>query len=598
MNKILFRSIFFFLCVVFLSGCRQEDEADNGNEPGEPVAVTVPLEGGKFESVAPVSTRGSSSPESFTVTEDLGDGFIMETSLVPVTPVVTRASRAAGLANDVRILVIAYRESGELYKYQQITPASPQVYLPQGERFKLLFYSYNDSSGPDISGDYGDVSVASGKRGYLFGKGASLTNRKKEERSRNVMWAKIDLTPKITSGTTLESITFTPLFSRLDWRLLSVVGPITECSGGIRGTYEYGNIKLGNLINLRSGDNGTETWSGAGSANYTAPVRFAEAGGTDITSSKTMFCPNVGQSLVLGLESITVGGKTFRDKSYTFSRRLRSGVDYRAESTIKRRLTVTFMAGKGGSVSPAGEQTANAYGDRLSASATVDTGWKFKGWYQKRESGDILVSTDNRNIIVNGLNLTVIMNGSTENNTYEARFSKNGLEWASGNLQYRDGKYIFCNEIGKCGNWYHMFWMRGSEVPEGKETAPGTLGVDPCKRVDIDGGGWRTPTVSEIRKLRFTGWSGSYMTAIYEEGDGQKISFPWGRQIGYWGYWYQSVDYAAIRDDGQAHVRVRIFPEIKENIQWSAGSKIGYPYNGLVGLYNIKSPIRCVREKK
>ena len=498
MNKILFRSIFFFLCVVFLSGCRQEDEADNGNEPGEPVAVTVPLEGGKFESVAPVSTRGSSSPESFTVTEDLGDGFIMETSLVPVTPVVTRASRAAGLANDVRILVIAYRESGELYKYQQITPASPQVYLPQGERFKLLFYSYNDSSGPDISGDYGDVSVASGKRGYLFGKGASLTNRKKEERRRNVMWAKIDLTPKITSGTTLESITFTPLFSRLDWRLLSVVGPITECSGGIRGTYEYGNIKLGNLINLRSGDNGTETWSGAGSANYTAPVRFAEAGGTDITSSKTMFCPNVGQSLVLGLESITVGGKTFRDKSYTFSRRLRSGVDYRAESTIKRRLTVTFTAGRGGSVSPAGEQTANMYDTEISSTATPKSGWTFDGWYRIGSDGERKVSSA-ADITVDGRRLRVRVNSKTDGLRFEARFIGPNIEWAPGNLRYDGTKYSFVSntqwgantldtpDMGVYFQWGHVLPYDGTG---NRKTEAWNNNNDPCRKM---GDGWMLP---------------------------------------------------------------------------------------------------------
>ena len=431
MNKLLFRTVFFCLSVLSLYSCRQDDETDVSNESGDLVAVNIPIEGVRVESADSPLTRVGSA-ETLTVTEDLEDGFVLETSLMPVSAGLTRTSSTTGLASDVQILAIAYRENGTLYKCQYFTPGSPIIHLPKGERFKLVFYSYNSTTPPDISKDI-TGSVNHVTNGVLFSKNASL-NDKSESHKNNVMWGRIDLTPVITSGTTLPGVTFTHLFSRLDWQLRSVVGNIAKCSGSIRNTYRSGNIKLGNLVNVSGGSNGNDTWVGTGNADYTAPITFDTTGNKDITSSKTVFCPNVGQALSLGLERITVGGKTFTNKSYTFSTKLKRGVDYRVVSTIKRRMAVTFRTTAGGEVAPKGERTANAYGERVSSVATPNSGYRFDGWYKKMATGDVQVGNNWENVQLNGSKLTVIISKKTEGIVYEARFvrSTSSVTFTSG----------------------------------------------------------------------------------------------------------------------------------------------------------------------
>ena len=431
MNKLLFRTVFFCLSVLSLYSCRQDDETDRSNESGDLVAVNIPIEGVRVESADSPLTRAGSA-DTLTVTEDLEDGFVLETSLMPVSEGLTRASITTGLASDVQILAIAYKESGELYKYQYFTPGSPIIHLTKGERFKLVFYSYNSTTKPDISRDItGSVSPVT--NGAIFSKNASL-NDKTESHKNNVMWGRIDRTPVITGSITLSGVTFTHLFSRLDWQLRSVVGTITECSGRVRNTYENGTIKLGNLVNVSGGANGNGTWIGAGNADYAAPVKFDDVNSTDITSSKTVFCPNVGEKITIALNKITVGGKSFTGQRHTYPTRLKRGVDYHVVSTIKRKMTIMFSSGEGGYVSPAGSQTANAFGDRLSSLAIANSGWRFEGWYKKMPTGDVQVGSGWENVLLNGSRITVIMNEKTEGLVYEARFvrSTSSVTFTSG----------------------------------------------------------------------------------------------------------------------------------------------------------------------
>ena len=419
MNKLLFRAVFFCLSVLSLSSCRQDDETDRSNESVDLVAVNIPIEGVRVESADSPLTRAG-SVNTLTVTEELEDGFVLETSLMPVSAGLMRAAITTGLASDVQILAIAYRKNGTLYKCQYFTPGSPVIHLPKGERFKLVFYSYNNTTKPDISGDV-TGSVDHVTNGALFSKNAFL-NDKSEIHTNNVMWGRIDLTPVITSGITLPGVAFTHLFSRLDWQLRSVVGTITECSGSIENTYENGTIKLGNLVNVSGGSNGNDTWVGVGSADYATSVKFATSNSMDITSSKTVFCPNAGENICLGLENIVVGGKTFTNKSYAFSTKLKRGFDYHVVSTIKRKMTIVFSSGEGGFVSPSGPLSTDAFGDRLSSLATANSGWRFEGWYKKMTTGDVQVGNNWENVLLNGSHITVIMHERTEGIVYEARF--------------------------------------------------------------------------------------------------------------------------------------------------------------------------------
>ena len=102
MNKLLFRTVFFCLSVLSLYSCRQDDETDVSNESSDLVAVNIPIEGVRVESADSPLTRVGSA-ETLTVTEDLEDGFVLETSLMPVSGGLTRASITTGLASDVQI---------------------------------------------------------------------------------------------------------------------------------------------------------------------------------------------------------------------------------------------------------------------------------------------------------------------------------------------------------------------------------------------------------------------------------------------------------------------------------------------------------------
>ena len=508
MNKLLFRAVFFCLSVLSLSSCRQDDETDRSNESVDLVAVNIPIEGVRVESADSPLTRAG-SVNTLTVTEELEDGFVLETSLMPVSAGLTRAAITTGLASDVQILAIAYKESGELYKYQYFTPGSPIIHLPKGERFKLVFYSYNSTTKPDISRDItGSVSPVT--NGAIFSKNASL-NDKSESHKNNVMWGRIDLTPVITSGTILSGVTFTHLFSRLDWQLRSVVGTITECSGSVRNTYENGTIKLGNLVNVSGGSNGNDTWIGAGNADYATSVKFATSNSMDITSSKTVFCPNAGATIRLGLENITVGDKTFTNKSYTFSTELKRGVDYRVESTIKRRMTVTFRAASGGRVTLEGAQTATAYGERFESTALANTGYIFDGWYRIEDSGEVKLEHLTPNEEVNGTTLVVTVNAATEGRVYKATFRRDvpNIEWAPANLMYKNGRYLFENVPLDAPFNAGAFFVPNKRKPDDGVTknmgrVPSTKWTwDPCAEM---GGGWRLPTKSEVQKFTWWWW--------------------------------------------------------------------------------------------
>ena len=593
MNKLLFRTVFFCLSVLSLCSCRQDDETDRSNESGDLVAVNIPIEGVRVESADSPLTRGGSA-DTLTVTEELEDGFILETSLMPVSEGLTRTAITTGLASDVQILAIAYKESGELYKYQYLTPGSPIIHLPKGERFKLVFYSYNSTAKPDISGNItGYVTPVT--NGAIFSKTASL-NDKSEIYTNNVMWGRIDLTPVITSGVSLSGVTFTHLFSRLDWRLQSVVGPITECSGRIRNTYKDATIKLGNLVNTPAGSNGTNIWVGSSNADYAATVTFNSLGSTDITSLKTVFCPNAGQEIILALNKITVGGKTFAGQRHTFPTKLKRGVEYRALSTIKRRMTVTFRAAKGGTVTPEGAQTVTSYGKTLTSTARADAALKFMGWYR---NGSKLENSANEKI--NGNSVTITVNEITEGKTYEARFGEPEIEWSPGNLEYRNGEYIFNNnDAGAPGTTEGLYWFPGSDLPWGPATAPNTLGKDPCRHVRSHGGRWRLPNGRDARGT--TNWkvNGDYVSFISAAAGGRRVKFKRSAPFNAGGELYTSdyilytetdVKYNAIwglLNSGVPAVIARWYDEPQNNTGWV------YSYKTLVG----RTRIRCVRYKK
>lgn len=500
MNNLIFRFFCFYMSVVFLSGCRQDDETDINKMPEDMVAVNIPIGGISIESDDPLPTRGSSS-ETLTVTENLDDSLILETCLVPVSAANTRGKGTNNLQNNVQILALVYKD-GSLYKYQYFTPGNPVIHLPKNERFCLVFYSYNNTTRPDISRVLKGTAVDNGEYGVYFPEGANL-EKKIENHSNSVMWGKIADTGIITDGVKLSSVMFTHLFSQLTWTLNSNVGTITACSGYIKNTYEEGEIDLSKFPMVDIGSNGDNIWTGHGSTTFETPIEFNNLGQTAITSSKTSFCPKNGENLILKFTNISVGGRTFSGKEILTGKQLKRGVSYVATSTIKRKLTVTFKASLGGTVSPEGEQTVTKYGEKIVCNVKhTASSYSFAGWYRD----NVKVETGN-GVTVTGTKLEVIMGQQTEGAIYTAVFlDQHSHEWAPANLYYQDGEYIFKNVEDPQIFDKNAFFLPNREKPNDGITSKmeydgnPLLGWtwDPCSLVKYNGGGWRLPTWKEV----------------------------------------------------------------------------------------------------
>ena len=426
MNNLIFRFFCFYMSVVFLSGCRQDDETDINKMPEDMVAVNIPIGGISIGSDDPLSTRGSSS-DTLTVTEKLDDGLVLETSLIPVSTASTRGITNY-LNNNAQILAIVYKEDGSLYKYQYFTPDNPTIHLPKGESFCLVFYSYNNTTKPDISGSFTGTVVNNGKYGYHFSAG-SVLGTKTEEHSNNVMWGKIASTGVITDGVKLAPVMFAHLFSQLTWIITSDLGVISNCSGEITNTYQSRTI---NLSKLKT-DNNDNVLTNIGTATYSTPVVFSQSGAS-ITSNATSFCPNEGQALTLRLINCNVGSMPLQDKTIQINKQLKRGV-----------------------------------------------------WYTARTKVTL------------------------------------GIEAASNNLYYQDGEYIF-KRMDLRSFDVNAFFVPDIEKPSdgvAATTKVRTSGMswqwDPCSKVTINGGGWRLPTVNELKYFfqRQNGWDLPYTGFYY-----------------------------------------------------------------------------------
>lgn len=512
-NRFLLGFVSFCMSAVFLSSCHEDDRMNIDEASGDMVAVSIPIEGVNVESEivsdSPSSRSGSSD---VTITEELEDGFVVETTLVPVSDVHTRGTETSALANDVEILAIVYNEDGSLYKYEYFTPSAPKIHLPQGKKFKIVFYSYNSTTKPEISGAI-TGKVFKGKLGYYFDKGATLGNID-ETPEKNVMWDKVELTDKIVDGVRLPAVRFTHLFSRITWNIVSKVGDIRECQATINNTFSYGRVKLGNLVGVTRGTNNRETWLTDPPYDHSVSVQFPSINATDVTSVPTTFCPRTTEYLNLSLQKLTVGNKVFTDKEFTINgTKMQRGRDYIVRTTFWRRLTVTFGAGIDGTVTNSGPVVLKAYGEKASSTAQVTSNDReFLGWYNGNKK-----LTSGNGITVDGATLTVEMNDQTEGQQYVAHFGVAGVEWAHSNLYYNNGSYIFRNSTERKFD-KNAFFLRTKEKPndgvaknmsgsttvnDGAETtsAKAAWSWDPCSKVTEQGGGWRLPTREENEKF-------------------------------------------------------------------------------------------------
>lgn len=519
MNK-KFLSIIHLLVVIAICTCScSKDEQEPAVDTGNIIELHVPIEGINDAANESTATR-SAGNQAITVTQELGDGIILESTLTEDT-VSTDKTRAGTIPlGNSTIVMIAYRiiktDQGiknVLYKSEVFNSSNPKIHLPEGEKFKLVFYSYNTLTEPEIN--------PSGiKSSYEFGDilyGYELYDNE-ESSARNIIWAKIEETPVIKKepSTVLESVTFTHLFSQVLWNIQSAAGEISKCNAVLTPTFEKAIVKVGGLVNCSSGERGANTWTGKGIANYGVPIPFTipATGELTLESEVTTFCPDESKTnTAFNISEITIFGKTFNNTPVSFNKSLKRGMRYNISSKFKRKCTITFksMDETMGTVSNAGENSTSAWGENLYSKPAPLTGsYYFNGWYSSADgySSGIPTHSAGKFEIANDMTLTVTMGKETEGYIYAAKFAEYpvGSRWANTNLRYKDGKHSFteypwdttANFTERVGKMY--FWPnRWDGTPlEGHQDL--TYSTDPCAEV-LPKGEWRIPTRQEMEEL-------------------------------------------------------------------------------------------------
>lgn len=337
---------------------------------------------------------------------------------------VASKSLLPGLESEAKILAIVYNKDKTLYKYQYFTPADAKLFLPPGREFSIVFYSYNSSIIPDIN-DYilGDTTD-DGAGGYLFSEGAKLL-KKPEDFSRNVFWAKIPNTGKISTLTKLPNILFVPIFSRMQWVLRSSKGTITQIDAEIENTYSSAMV---DLPGLEASEDMYKVWAG-NNPNFT-PLVFPVQGKEEVVCDKQTFLVDEKKNTVLKLNKIEVNGVKAVDKKFELNI-LKRGTNYSVISNIvapDEIYSVEFTTSGNGVVTPSGIQSG-VIGTIVTSTAsltTENTEAALEGWYG---NGVLITGTSpSANEYIAGNTLIVKLTSETNNKVYEARFvEKEGL---------------------------------------------------------------------------------------------------------------------------------------------------------------------------
>ncbi|MDR0940193.1 MAG: hypothetical protein LBN29_12775 [Mediterranea sp.] len=159
------KSIFYLMCATALLGlgaCGEDIAAPGMDNPTLPtpdadgmVAVYLNASDGGYKDGAPEATRANGG-EMVRFTHDLGDGFVMESELVP-SPT-TRVGEEP-LADGVMVLVVAYDKSGTQanggypvlgYWLASVEDGKMLIRLNETETYNLALISENGTSASDL----------------------------------------------------------------------------------------------------------------------------------------------------------------------------------------------------------------------------------------------------------------------------------------------------------------------------------------------------------------------------------------------------------------------------------------------------------------
>lgn len=331
--------------ICLLGACNEEDDIVNNQViiNGNTAILTFTVGESDFDSEQ-INTR--STVPNDTVRQELGDGYVIETVIVPDTvSALTRAitSTTNTVRDRVKILVIAYRGEN-LYKREVATVENGKfaIHLPPGETFKLLFYSHNEPNQPapteycsSIGWKPSTNTSESGEGSYLATDGATI-NVVENEKARDMMWATANVT--VTSTTRLEEINFKHLFCKV---ILNVTcdDDMTALTAVIS-PKAFSNAKVD--ISVDPNEENNHRWVGMGTLKETK-IESTTTGGAKQLGGQTDLIPNESENITLGYEKITIFGQDYKtttpkDLGLIFTR----GHRYIMTSKVKKDDLVTI----------------------------------------------------------------------------------------------------------------------------------------------------------------------------------------------------------------------------------------------------------------
>lgn len=413
MNKMIFSKtlIIAIFSVLFMS-CSQQDSVEINEKKGDLVVLKLGIDGFRDSSISPIASKSSDS----LLIEDLGNGLVLETQISP-DEIHTKGNVASDMVSNASILAIVYKVDGTPYKYSYFTVDKPEIYLPLGFEFKIVFYSYNNNTKPTIVAT--NEAGSDGNGGVLLSPSSTLANNI-EDNSKNVMWTRVENTGKISLTTKLPNLLFSPVFNRLDWSLSSggtLLFSIVNSEAYINNTFGKASFSMDDL---KTASNMTNIWSGSGSPDARVSLKYVITRPSDsFISDKKVFIAADSPVLTTLSTSIIVNAITIPIKIDLSN--ISRGQSYKITSTIKPKFRASFGivggAGSGGTITNGGTHPG-PNGTVIASTATPDVDNKFDGWYQ---DGKKITSTSG-DVIVSGNSITVKLSQQTTGKTYSAKF--------------------------------------------------------------------------------------------------------------------------------------------------------------------------------
>ncbi|MDR0892542.1 MAG: hypothetical protein LBN24_07995 [Mediterranea sp.] len=246
---------------------------------------------------------------------DLGNGMILEASVVPDGQAATRA--AEDVTEGAAVLAIVYNSSTNAVVDTQnlyVTSGKLTLQIPQSEPVAIVFYSYNNTTMPTTSLAVGDIFNASG-------------NRLENEGVHDIIWYKTSDISIGTDAVNLGSIVFSHVFVQVRTELTSTDGSnITAITASLPDAgATSANIDLSSkAVSSQYGTQATSMSTTTGSTATTA------------TSYADMIPKNTASaSYTLSITSMTVGGTTVTNKSTNITAAFALGKRYKIKLKVK-----------------------------------------------------------------------------------------------------------------------------------------------------------------------------------------------------------------------------------------------------------------------